>query len=108
VTAVIDKDLASEQLAREIGADTLLILTSVRGVALNYRMPQERFLERVTAQEARRYLTEGHFAPGSMQPKIEAAIQFVESGPGRKTIVAELSQAVEALEGEAGTWIMGS
>jgi len=105
VTAVIDKDLASEQLAQAIGADTLLVLTSVRGVALNYRTPRERFLERMTVQEARQYMAEGHFAPGSMRPKIEAAIQFVESGPGRKTIVAELSQAVAALEGKAGTWI---
>jgi carbamate kinase len=105
VAAVIDKDLASEQLAREIGADTLLVLTSVRGVALHYRTPRERFLERMTAQEARQYMAEGHFATGSMRPKIEAAIQFVESGPGRKTIVADLSQAVEALEGKAGTWI---
>ena len=108
ITAVIDKDLVAVQLAREVGANTLLILTSVRGVALNYRTPQQRFLDRMTAQEARRYMSEGHFAPGSMRPKVEAAIQFVESGPGRKTIVAELSQAVEALQGRAGTWIMAS
>jgi carbamate kinase len=107
ITAVIDKDLASEQLAREVGADTLLVLTSAPGVALHYRMPQERFLKRMTAQEARQYMAEGHFAPGSMRPKMEAAIQFVESRPGRKTIVAELSQAVAALEGKAGTWITG-
>jgi carbamate kinase len=106
VAAVIDKDLASEKLAREIGADTLLMLTSVRGVALHYRTPQARFLERMTAEEARRYRAEGHFAPGSMQPKIDAAIQFVESGPGRTAIVAKLSQAVAALEGKAGTWIV--
>jgi carbamate kinase len=105
VAAVIDKDLAAEKLAREIGADTLLMLTSVRGVALHYRTPQECFLERMTVAEARRYMDKGHFAPGSMRPKIEAAIQFVESGPGRKAIVAELSQAVAALEGQAGTWI---
>jgi carbamate kinase len=106
IAAVIDKDLASEKLAREIGADTLLMLTSVRGVALNYKTSQERFLDRMTAYEARHYMDEGHFAPGSMKPKIEAAIQFVESGPGRAAIVAELSQAVEALEGKAGTWIV--
>jgi carbamate kinase len=107
IAAVIDKDLAAVLLAGEIGADTLLILTSVRGVALNYRTPEERYLDRMTAHEARRYMAEGHFAVGSMRPKIEAAIRFVESGPGRKTIVAELSQAVEALEGKAGTWITG-
>jgi carbamate kinase len=106
VAAVIDKDLAAVKLAEEIDADTLLILTSVRGVALHYRTPQERFLERMTAQEARQYMAEGHFAAGSMQPKIEAAVHFCESRPGRKTIVAELSQAVHALEGKAGTWIM--
>jgi carbamate kinase len=75
-------------------------------VALHYRTPQARFLERMTAEEARRYRAEGHFAPGSMQPKIDAAIQFVESGPGRTAIVAKLSQAVAALEGKAGTWIV--
>jgi carbamate kinase len=107
IAAVIDKDLAAVLLAGEIGADTLLVLTSVRGVALNYRTPEERYLDRMTAHEARRYMAEGHFAAGSMRPKIEAAIRFVESGPGRKTIVAELSQAVQALEGKAGTWITG-
>jgi carbamate kinase len=105
IAAVIDKDLVAVQLAGEIGAGTLLVLTSVRGVALHYRTPQEHFLERMTAREARQYIAEGHFAPGSMRPKIEAAIQFVESGPGRTAIVAKLSQAVEALEGKAGTWI---
>jgi carbamate kinase len=108
IAAVIDKDLAAVKLAQEIGAETLLILTSVRGVAIHYRTPQERFLDRMTAEEARQYKAEGHFAPGSMQPKIEAAIQFVESRPGRRTIVAELSQAVQALEGKAGTWITDS
>jgi carbamate kinase len=103
IAAVIDKD--AEKLAEDIEADVLLILTSVRRVALNYGTPQECTLDRMTVEEARRYLAEGHFAPGSMRPKIEAAIQFVESGPGRKTIIAELSQAVQALEGKAGTWI---
>jgi carbamate kinase len=105
IAAVIDKDLAAVKLAQEIDAHTLLILTSVCGVALHFGTPQERFLERMTAGEARQYMAEGHFAPGSMQPKIEAAIQFVESGPGRTTIVADLAQAVEALKGRAGTWI---
>jgi len=108
IAAVIDKDLAAEKLAEDIGADVLLILTSVSRVALNYGTPQERTMDRMTVEEARRYLAEGHFAPGSMRPKIEAAIQFVESGPGRKTIIAELSQAVQALEGTAGTCIAPS
>jgi carbamate kinase len=105
VAAVIDKDLASEELAQQIGADTLLILTSVRGVALDYRTPRQRFVSRMTAREARQHMADGQFAPGSMLPKIEAAIRFVESKPGRKTIIAPLSDAVEALEGRAGTWI---
>ena len=61
----------------------------------------------MTAKEAQQYMDEGHFAPGSMQPKIEAAIQFVESGPGRKAIIAELAQALQALESKAKTWITG-
>jgi carbamate kinase len=105
IAAVIDKDLAAEQLAQEIGADTLLILTSVRGVALDYRTPQQRFVSRMTAQEARKHMADGQFAPGSMRPKIEAAVRFVESRPGRKTVIAQLSEAVVALEGKAGTWI---
>jgi carbamate kinase len=105
VAAVIDKDLAAEQLAQEIAADTLLILTSVSGVALDFGTPQQRFVARMTAQEARRHMADGQFAPGSMLPKIEAAIRFVESKPGRKTVIAQLSDAVPALEGRAGTWI---
>jgi carbamate kinase len=105
VAAVIDKDLAAEELAQQIGADTLLILTSVRGVALDYRGTQQRWVARMTAQEARQHMAEGQFAPGSMLPKIEAAVRFVESSPGRKTVIAQLSEAVAALEGRAGTWI---
>jgi carbamate kinase len=105
VAAVIDKDLAAEELAQQIRADTLLILTSVSGVALDFGTPQQRFVSRLTAQEARAYMAEGQFAPGSMRPKIEAAIRFVESRPGRKTVIAQLSDAVAALEGTAGTWI---
>jgi len=107
IAAVSDKDLAAEELAQQIGADTLLILTSVPGVALDYHTPRQRFVSRMTAQEAQRYAAEGQFAPGSMQPKIEAAIHFVESKPGRKTVIAQLSDAVAALEGKAGTWITG-
>jgi carbamate kinase len=105
VAAVIDKDLAAQKLARDINAATLLILTSVRHVALNYGTPEQRFLGSMTVSEARRYMSEGHFAPGSMLPKVEAAVQFVEAGAGRKAIIAELSQAVEALAGRAGTRI---
>jgi carbamate kinase len=106
VAAVIDKDLATEELAQQIGADILLILTSVPGVALDYRTPRQRFLSRMTTAEARAYMADGHFAPGSMLPKIEAAIRFGESRPGRATIIARLADAVAALEGKAGTWIV--
>jgi carbamate kinase len=105
IAAVIDKDLAAEELAQQIGADVLLILTSVPGVALDYGTPQQRWVSRLTTQEAQRHMADGQFAPGSMLPKIEAAIRFCESKPGRKTIIAQLSEAVTALEGTAGTWI---
>jgi carbamate kinase len=105
VAAVIDKDLAAEKLAEDIHADTLLILTSVSQVALHYGTPQQRALEAMTAHEARRYVAEGHFAPGSMLPKVEAAAKFVESKPGRKAIIAELAQATAAMRGQAGTRI---
>jgi carbamate kinase len=105
IAAVIDKDLAAEKLAEDIHADILLILTSVSQVALYYGTPQQRYLDAMTTHEARRYMAEGHFAPGSMLPKIEAAARFVESRLGRKAIIAELSQATEALKGQAGTKI---
>ena len=107
VAAVIDKDRAAELLAEQIAADTLLILTSVPAVALDFGTPRQRWVSRLTAQEARAYADEGQFAPGSMRPKIEAAIRFVESRPRRKTVIAQLSDAVAALEGNAGTWITG-
>jgi carbamate kinase len=103
IAAVIDKDLAAEKLAEEIDAEVLLILTSVPGVALNYGTPQERWLESMTVSEARQYISEGHFSDGSMLPKVEAALRFVESKEGRQTIIAELTQATDALEGGAGT-----
>lgn len=105
VEAVIDKDLASERLATALGADTLLILTDVERVALRYGTPEQVDLEQMTAQEARRYLEAGEFPPGSMGPKVEAAVKFVENG-GRRAVIASLTQAVEALRGRAGTTIV--
>jgi carbamate kinase len=102
---VIDKDLAAQKLALDINADTLLILTSVRQVALDYGTSKQRFFASMTVSEARHYMSAGHFAPGSMLPKVEAAVQFVEARAGGKVIIAELSQAVEALAGQAGTRI---
>lgn len=106
VAAVIDKDMAAERLAEEVNADILLILTEVGHVALDWGRPTQRDLTRLTAAECRRHAADGQFAPGSMLPKIEAAIRFCESGPGRSTIIAALPDAVAALKGETGTTIV--
>ena len=103
VAAVIDKDLASEKLAEDLDADVLLILTAVEKVSLNYNKPDQKDLDNVTVAEAKEYMEAGHFAPGSMLPKIEAAVMFVESKPGRKAIITSLEKAEEALAGKAGT-----
>lgn len=103
--AVIDKDLASERLAEDIDADALVILTAVEQVCINFGKPEQKSLATMTVEEARRYMAEGHFAPGSMLPKVEAAVKFVESKPGRKAIITSLDKAVEALEGKAGTTV---
>lgn len=103
--AVIDKDLASEKLAEDLDADALVILTAVEKVSINYKKPDQKDLDKLTVSEARKYMAEGQFAPGSMLPKVEAAVKFVESKPGRITIITSLDKAVEALEGKAGTTI---
>ena len=105
VEAVIDKDLAGERLAEDVQADVLLILTDVDRVRLNYGRPDERPIDRMTVEEAKRYLAEGHFAKGSMEPKVKAAIRFVEAG-GERAVIASLDQAVAALAGEAGTQVV--
>jgi len=104
VEAVIDKDLASEILAQEIKANIMLFLTNVRGVAVNYGKPAQRFLDRMTLDEARSYLAKGEFPAGTMGPKIRAAIRFLESG-GEKAVVSSLGEAFEALNETAGTTI---
>ena len=101
--AVIDKDLASERLAEDLDADALVILTAVEKVSINYNKPDQIDLDKLSIADAKRYIGEGQFAPGSMLPKIEAALRFVESKPGRKAIITSLDKAVEALEGKAGT-----
>jgi carbamate kinase len=105
VEAVVDKDLASERLATALRAHTLLILTDVERVALRFGTPEQIDLEKLTLKEAKRYLKEGEFPPGSMGPKIEAAIRFLENG-GERAIIASLERACEALEGRAGTEIL--
>ncbi len=104
VEAVIDKDLAGERLAVDVGAQLFLILTDVEQVTLHYRKPEEEALSHMTVAEAKRYCAEGHFAKGSMEPKVRAAIRFVEAG-GEKAIITSLHRAMDALEGKAGTTI---
>ena len=104
--AVIDKDYASSLLAQSIHADLFLISTAVEKVALNYGKPDQQFLDRMTASEARRYLDEGtHFAKGSMAPKIEAILWYLEAG-GKHAIITTPENIGRALRGETGTHIV--
>ncbi|AZR74590.1 carbamate kinase [Anoxybacter fermentans] len=105
VEAVIDKDRAGEVLAEEVNADILMILTDVPYAAINYGTPEQKNLEKVKLSEMKRYFAEGHFKAGSMGPKVEAAIKFVENG-GEKAIIASLENALEALENDKGTVII--
>lgn len=103
IAAVIDKDLASKKLAEDVNADILVMLTAVERVAINFGKPDQKNLANVTVEEMKKYAEEGHFAPGSMLPKVMAAIEFAESKPGRKAVIASLDKAKEALKGESGT-----
>ena len=105
IAAVIDKDLAAARLADDIGADILMILTEVDKVYLNFNKPNQQELDQITVEEAKQYIDEGHFAPGSMLPKIQAAINYVQDNPGKKTIITSLFKSLEALEGKTGTVI---
>ncbi len=105
VAAVIDKDRSAALLAREIDADTLLILTAVDKVCLNYNRENQKELSRITVQEAKKYIDEGHFAKGSMLPKIEACIDFVENSENKKAIIGSLEKAGDAIKGLSGTVI---
>ncbi|MEG2212792.1 MAG: carbamate kinase, partial [Clostridiales bacterium] len=105
VAAVIDKDFAAELLAEEIHADALLILTEVEKVAINFNKPEQKNLAHMTVAEAEQYITEGHFAPGSMLPKVKAAIKFAKANPGKKAIITSLFKAVDAIDGKTGTII---
>jgi len=101
--AVIDKDFASELLAEEMDADMLIILTAVEKVAINFRKENEQWLSAMTPAEAREYISQGQFAPGSMLPKVEAAIKFAESKPGRKALITLLEKARDGIAGKNGT-----
>ncbi len=103
--AVIDKDLATSLLARELKADLLIISTAIEKVAVIFRKPDQKDLDRMTVAEAKKYLAEGHFAPGSMKPKVEAIIEFLEAG-GKQALITDPQHLVPALEGRTGTWIV--
>jgi carbamate kinase len=105
VPAVIDKDLASAVLAHEIGADMLVISTAVEKVCLNFGKPDQHALDSMTVAEAKRYIAEEQFAPGSMLPKVQACIQFIEAG-GREALITCPEKLSEALDGRTGTRIL--
>ena len=102
---VIDKDKAGERLAEEIGADTLLFLTDVESVYLNFGEENQRSIGKMTVKEAKTYLKEGHFLAGSMEPKITASIRFIEAG-GKRAIITSLKKVEDALKGNAGTIVV--
>ena len=103
--AVIDKDFASSLLAQSIKADLFLIATAVEKVALNYNKPDQKWLDRMTLAEAKQYLAEGHFHKGSMGPKIQAIIWFLEAG-GKQALITNPENIGRALKRETGTWIL--
>lgn len=103
--AVIDKDFAAELLAESLDADLLIILTAVEQVAINYRKENEQWLSSLTPEEAERYIRQGQFAPGSMLPKVQAAVRFARSAPGRAALITELQKAKEGIAGKTGTRI---
>ncbi|NCC67398.1 MAG: carbamate kinase [Clostridia bacterium] len=105
VAAVIDKDFAAELLAEQVNADILLILTEVEKVAIRFNTPEQENLSHMSLTEAAKYVEEGHFAAGSMLPKVQAAMKFVRSNPEKKAIITSLDKAIDALEGKSGTVI---
>lgn len=105
VSAVIDKDLASSVLAKDLDADYLVILTAVEKVAINFGKANQENLGKVTVEKMEQYLEEGHFAPGSMKPKVEAALEFIDSKDNRTALITLLEKAKEGIEGTTGTII---
>ncbi len=106
VPAVIDKDFASSKVAQQLNADYLFILTAVDRVMINFNKPSQKSLKQMTLKEAQQYIDEGHFAPGSMLPKVEAAMSFVQNNPNRVSVIAALENAKEAIKGTSGTKII--
>ncbi len=105
VPAVIDKDFASEKIAEILDADYLIILTAVEKVAINFGKEEEKWLDSLTVEEANQYIGEKHFAPGSMLPKVQAAMKFAQSKEGRKALITSLEKAGEGIQGKTGTLI---
>lgn len=105
VPAVIDKDFASAKLAELVDADYLFILTAVDRVSINFGKPEQKDLATLSIEEANQYIAEGHFAPGSMLPKVQAAMNFAQSKSGRKAVIGSLEKALQAMNGESGTVI---
>jgi len=105
VGAVIDKDFASELLAEEMDADFLIILTAVEKAAINYGKPDQKWLSDITVEEAEKYVGEGHFAPGSMLPKVQSAVRFASSKKGRTALITLLEKASDGINGKTGTRI---
>lgn len=105
IEAVIDKDFASGLLANNIGAELLVISTAVEKVALNYNKPNQRWLDEISVADAEKFIQEGHFAPGSMLPKIQAVIAYLKSG-GKKALITDPPNLKRALDGQTGTWIV--
>ena len=106
VAAVIDKDFAAELLAEKVDADILMILTEVEKVAINWGKPDQQNLDKMSLKDAVKYIDEGQFAPGSMLPKVEAAMKFVRTYPEKRAIITSLDKAIDALEGKTGTEIV--
>jgi carbamate kinase len=103
--AVVDKDLASSLLARQLGAETLVISTAVEQVCLDFGKPTQRALASMTVADAKRYIAEGHFKPGSMLPKVQAIIQFLEGG-GKEALITDPAHLVQAMKGLTGTRVL--
>jgi carbamate kinase len=106
VPAVIDKDFASEKIAEIMDVDYFTILTAVEKVSINFGKENQKDLDKMTVKEAEKYIEEGHFAPGSMLPKVKAAVKFAKSKKGRKALIASLDKAEEALNGKSGTLVI--
>ena len=104
-SAVIDKDFVSAKLAQDLDADLLIILTTVEKVSLRFGKPDEKPLDTISVEEAKSYIEAGEFAPGSMLPKVEAAIEFASSKPGRKALITLLEKAKDGIAGKTGTVI---